>query len=253
MLTLEQFGHYMLATLLVSGLYLFIIPVYNVIYPKFSSLISIQDDNSLRDLYTNGTRLLASVIFPIASILAVYSYDIIALWTSNSTLALEVAPIVSILSIGSAIHGVMYFQYALQLASGKTNLALKIYITLLILMVPLTLTLTIYYGVIGGALSWLILHMSYMLLSTYITHKELLKSSGLNWLKYDVGLPLLISTMIGGLSYFFIEQNSGLSVMGKLIIAFFVLVINISISVLTSTFLRGYLNHQFRMFLIKIN
>ena len=39
MLGLGEFGHYMLATVVVSGLYVLVAPLFNVIYPRFSALV----------------------------------------------------------------------------------------------------------------------------------------------------------------------------------------------------------------------
>src|SRR3990172_695786 len=131
MLGLEEFGHYMLATVVVSGLYVLIAPVYNVVYPRFSALVATGDTEKLIDLYRLGTRMLATVIFPIAMVLAVFAEGLVLVWTGNPSIASRVAPVIALLAIGSALHGVMYFPYALQLAYGMTRLPLTINIILL--------------------------------------------------------------------------------------------------------------------------
>lgn len=204
-LGLEEFGQYMLATVVVSGLYVLISPIFNVVYPKFSELVVTGDEEKLTNLYRLGTRMLATVLFPIAMVLVVFSNDLVHIWTGNPSLASSVAPIISILAIGTALHGVMYFPYALQLAYGMTRLAFTIGIILVLLLVPLIVAFALMYGALGGAMAWLTLHMLYLLLGTWMTHRHLLKGVGTKWLLHDVGVPLLLSILTGLIGYFVVQ------------------------------------------------
>jgi O-antigen/teichoic acid export membrane protein len=123
---LKEFGHYMLATAVVSGLYLLIVPTFNVVYPRLSALVVTGDREKLTDLYRVGTRLLASVLFPVAMLLVVFPQELVYAWTRNQAIASSVAPIIALLAVGTALHGVMHFPYSLQLAYGVTRLPLTI-------------------------------------------------------------------------------------------------------------------------------
>lgn len=202
MLSLEQFGHYMLASMLVSGLYLLIIPVYNIVYPKLSELVAKGETNQLITLYIVGTRALTSVLFPIAMILALFSQSIFSIWTMNAQLAQNVAPIVSLLAIGSALHGAMYFPYALQLAYGMSKLALNINIVLMGTFGPLIILFTLNYGVFGSAYAWLIVQILYLLFGSWRTHQQLLKPLYLTWLTQSVFIPLFITLCVGTITYY---------------------------------------------------
>jgi O-antigen/teichoic acid export membrane protein len=204
-LGLEEFGQYMLATVVVSGLYVLISPIFNVVYPKFSELVVTGDEEKLTNLYRLGTRMLATVLFPIAMVLVVFSNDLVHIWTGNPSLASSVAPIISILAIGTALHGVMYFPYALQLANGMTRLPLMINTILMIVLVPLIVAFALTYGALGGAMAWLTLHILYLFLGTWMTHRYLLKGVGGKWLLHDVGLPLLLSIFTGLIGYFVVQ------------------------------------------------
>lgn len=202
MLSLEQFGHYMLASMLVSGLYLLIIPVYNIVYPKLSALVALDETNQLSELYKNGTRALMSVLFPIAMILIVFSYSIVRAWTMNPELAQSVAPIVGLLAMGSALHGAMYFPYALQLANGMSKLALSINIVLMCAFGPLIIFFTLNYGVFGSAYAWLIVQVLYLFFGSWRTHQYLLKGLHFTWLTQSVLTPLCITATIGLITYY---------------------------------------------------
>lgn len=197
---LDGFGRYMLATTLAGGLYLIVMPVFNVMYPRFSALVASDDIERLKELYGLGTRFVSTLLFPVAVSVALFARPLVQLWTGNPSLAASAAPVVSLLVLGGAIHGVMYFPYALQLAFGKPRLALTINLILIAFMVPLTIVLTLSYAEIGAAMAWLILHVCYLVLGTWLTHRYLLKGQGAHWILFDIGIPLCASVAVGLLS-----------------------------------------------------
>jgi O-antigen/teichoic acid export membrane protein len=196
MLSLEDFGRYMLAGLVANALLVLLTPVFSVIYPRLSTLVAIGDTAELTRLYRSGTRLLSATLFPIAIAIAVSSQDFVFLWTGNLELASSVAPIVSLLLVGTAINGVMIFPYALQLAYGATRLAFTITAVLVIVFVPMIIVLVTSYGVVGGALAWALLNSVYLVFGTWMTHRHLLKGIALGWLMRDVGVPLGLALII---------------------------------------------------------
>ena len=143
------------------------------------------------------TRLFTSVLFPIAMALAFGAKDFVIVWTGDPAIALTIAPIISLLVLGTALHGVMFFPYALQLAYGMTRLPLTINTILMVVLVPLTIFLSLKYGALGGGISWLVLHVFYLLIGTWLTHRQLLKGTGMTWLYHDVFIPLCVSGMVG--------------------------------------------------------
>lgn len=232
-LSLEDFGRYALAGVVASGLYIVLTPTFNVIYPRLSALVVTGELEKLIDLYRTGTRLLLSVLFPIATVAAIFSEAILSLWTGNPSLASSTAPVVALFLIGTALNGAMHFPYALQLAYGMTRLPLTINAILVIVMIPTTILLSLQYGAVGGAAAWAILNGIYLLIGTLLTHRSLLKGVGLKWVICDVGMPLGLSLLVVGvvgskvreLGYsYFVELSIG----GGLAIFAFLLVILLS-------------------------
>jgi O-antigen/teichoic acid export membrane protein len=196
LLGLDAFGRYMLATMVASGLYLLVTPVFNAIYPRFSVFVASGETERLAELYGLGTRLLATLLFPMAMGIALNAQSLMQLWTRDPAIASSAAPVVSILVIGSAIHGVMYFPYALQLASGALRLPLTINAFLIALIVPLIVFLTLAFAEVGAAIAWLSLHVCYLFLGTWLTHRRLLRGRGTAWLLRDVGIPVLATLIV---------------------------------------------------------
>lgn len=247
LLGLEQFGQYMLAVAVVGGLYVLVSPVYNVIYPRMSELVATGDSEKLAELYRNGTRMLVTLLFPLAMILAVFSSEVLYLWTGNPELAKSVAPILSFLVVGSAFHGVMYFPYALQLAYGKTSLPLITNIILTVILVPLLYWLVSHYGAIGGAVAWLLLHMFYLFFGSWLTHKFFLKGLASKWLFIDVGVPLLIFLLAGLVGHYVILAISAPAVIKLLagtLLAGVASMLIVVLSPAVSSIILGKLNTQ---------
>ncbi len=197
-LSLDDFGRYMLAGTLAAGLYVLLTPVFNAVYPRMSALVAVGDIEKLKVLYRSGTRLLLAVLFPTAIAVAIFSKDLVFLWTGNMELASSVAPVVSLFVIGTSLNGVMHFPYALQLAYGMTRLPLMINTILITALVPVTVFLSVSYGAVGGAAAWAILNTIYVLLGTWLTHRVLLKGMAFKWLTVDVAIPLGLSLLIVG-------------------------------------------------------
>jgi O-antigen/teichoic acid export membrane protein len=208
LLSLSDFGQYSLATVVVSGIYLFITPTFNVIFPRFTALVASGDTIQLADLYRWGTRLFATALFPLFMLLAVFAQDLVRLWTGNAELAANIATVIALMSAGAALHGVMYFSYALQLAYGITRLPLTINLVLVAIAAPLMTLLAWRYGIKGGASAVLLLYVLYLFIGTWLTHRRLLKSIGGAWLCSDVGVPLVSSLTVGTAGRFFLAHAS---------------------------------------------
>lgn len=197
LLTLDQFGGYALASTVASGLYLVVTPFSTALYPRFTALLATGDLATLASVYRVGTRLLAVGLFPLAAVLVFFGADVVQAWTGDAALAAALAPVVAALAGGSALHGVLYLQYSLQLAAGETRLPLLINTALLAALVPLLVVLTGWAGALGGALAWLALHLLYLGLGTWLTHRRLLPGLAARWLALEVGLPLVASLLAG--------------------------------------------------------
>jgi len=200
-LTLENFGYYSLAGTVANGLQLLIVPVFNVMFARFSALIAVEATQDVARLYGLFTRLLATVLFPIAMALAFDARDVVFVWTRSAHVAEAVAPLLRLLVLGTAIHGMMNISYALQLASGRPRIPLTINAVLLVVMVPVILVLALKYGALGGALAWLAVRVVYLLFGTWLNHRVLMKGLALRWLSRDVGIPLLLTVAIFGIGF----------------------------------------------------
>ena len=196
MLSLEMFGYYTLAGVVASSLYRVIYPVSTAIYPRFAQLVSLGDQDGLKQLYHKSCQLMSTLILPVAAVIAIFSYDILFIWQRNPATAQKAHLLVSLLICGSALNGLMNVPYMLQLADAWTRLALYANLIAIIIMVPMIIYMTTQYGAVGGASVWLILNIFYVPISLHFMHKRLLPHEKWRWYWQDVGLPLVTCVIL---------------------------------------------------------
>ena len=195
-LTLEMFGYYTLATVVASTLQYFVGPVFTALFPRFSQLVSLHDQDALKELYHKGSQLVSVMILPFAIVVSFFSSEIMFLWTGNLLTVANTHGIISLLIIGTAFNGLMNLPYALQLAHAWTKLTLYTNIVASIVLVPMVYLLGSYYGALGAAAVWVILNIGYVLICIPIMHSRLLQGEKWKWYVNDVGIPMLTAIII---------------------------------------------------------
>lgn len=217
LLSLEMFGYYSVAGVLGRGLYVFITPVFNAFFPRFSALVVSDERGALKPLYHLGSQLMATLIIPTGAVVSLFSYDVLLLWTRNADTARNAALVASLLVIGTALNGLMNLPYALQLAYGWTELGLSLNAIFIAILVPTLMYVTLHYGPVGAAAVWVALNTMYMLVGVPFTHKRLLKGEAGTWFRVDLCLPLLAVLPVVGLGRWMLAGSmSPLTLLGSL-------------------------------------
>ncbi len=196
LLSLDMFGYYILAGVVGNGLYVLITPVFDTIFPRFSALAAIGDEEALRSLYHRSSQLMAVLILPVASVVALFAFDILLVWTGNAEAARNAAPIAGVLVIGTALNGLMNVPYALQLAHGWTSIGLRINTVFVMTLLPAIVFMATHFGAVGAATVWVALNAIYMVVGVPLTHRRLLKGEARRWFTEDVGLPLVGAVLV---------------------------------------------------------
>jgi O-antigen/teichoic acid export membrane protein len=197
--SLKVFGYYTIAGMFGAGIVMIGSSVFNTVYPRFSALVAQGDKAALTRQYHGATQLMALFILPVAAILALFSTDILQLWTRNAEIARNAGPVASLLVIGSAMNCLMNLPYSLQLAYGWTGIGLRIALALTVVFIPAIWFMATQYGPVGAAVVWAALNCTYMAIGVPLTHRRLLKGEAGRWFG-DIALPLapvLLITLIG--------------------------------------------------------
>jgi O-antigen/teichoic acid export membrane protein len=134
---------------------------------------------------------MAVLIAPLAGVLILFSDEILAIWLGSTDAARKVAPLASVLVIGTALNGLVNVPYALQLAYGWTRIGSYLSALLLVMFVPSLILLTSAFGALGAAIAWAAINALYVLIAIPLTHQRLLPDEARRWAVEDTALPLL--------------------------------------------------------------
>jgi hypothetical protein len=132
------------------------------------------------------------MVLPAASILALFSQQVLRLWVRDPAIAQNSHILLSLLVIGSTLNALMTLPFMIQLAYGWTKLSFLKNVIAVFVLIPLMIWFTGLYGAVGAACVWIILNAGYFLIEIPIMHRRLLKCDMWNWYFHDVGIPLLI-------------------------------------------------------------
>lgn len=207
-LSLEMFGYYVLAGTIAMSLKNLLNPISIGIYPKLVQLATLQDQNELKQFYHQSSQLISVAIIPATVVIALFSNEIIFLWTQNALTAEKTHLLASILVCGSGLSGLMQSPGLLYQAFGKTRLSIYINAISVILIVPIIIILSSIYGALGGAYSWVILNVAYVFIAAQFIFQSTLPTEKTRWYLQDIGLPLMISVSTAGLGRLLVGVQS---------------------------------------------
>ena len=193
LLTLEQFGYYSLASVGAMTLFRILGPIFESIYPQFTRLVESKDDAGVISLYHKSAQLVSALILSSALVISMFSRDLLLLWTRSPLTANNAHLVMSILMMGTALNCVIHVPYALQIAHGWTKLAFAVDSVSILLLVPLMILLTRWFGAPGAAWVWVLLNLGYVFVSVPIMHRRLIKDEKWAWYFQDLGPPLLVA------------------------------------------------------------
>ncbi len=214
MLTLDEFGYYVLASTLAMGLNLLIVPLFSAMQPRFTQLVAQQDDASLKHTYHKSCQFMTVLVIPLALVLCFFSEEILHIWTQDSVVSGFAAPILSILVIGTACNALMNIPYALQLAYAWTKISIIADTIAILVLIPALLVMVSKYGSLGAASIWVALNIGYVLFLSPVIHARLLKGEFKHWVVNDFGIPTLAALIV--VTILWAIMPAGLSMIGQL-------------------------------------
>lgn len=195
-LSLELFGYYALAGVIAMNLYQFVTPVFSATFPRLSKLVASRAMDEVARVYHKSTQLVTVLLGSASVMIALFSKELLLLWTRNAVTTEHTYVVVSIMVLGVAVYGFVQIPYALQLAFGWTRLALLGHLVSVIFFLPLLFILTRLYGAVGAASVSVIVNSGYLVSSLHVMHKRLLHNEKKRWYVDDVGRPLFVAATV---------------------------------------------------------
>ncbi|MBI5017698.1 MAG: oligosaccharide flippase family protein [Deltaproteobacteria bacterium] len=191
MLPLDTFGYYTLAwTVAQTPISALSSPVYQAVFPRLTQHVARGDTLELSSFYHRASQTVAVLVLPFAAFICLFSRECLLLWLGNSVTAANTYPLVRLLVVATGFTGVLVLPYALTLAHGWASLSLKTNVVNVVLMIPLLIALTHYFGPPGACGSLVVLNAMYLTVFVSILHRYTLVGEQLRWYLRDLGLPL---------------------------------------------------------------
>jgi O-antigen/teichoic acid export membrane protein len=209
LLSLSEFGYYTLAGTVAGALFILIGPITQAFYPRFCELFASSDKVALADNYHKGAQLVSVIAGSAAIVLIFYAETFLKLWTQNVELAARVSILLSLLTLGNMLNGLMWIPYQMQLAHGLTSLTIYINTVAVIIIVPAILWIVPCYGVVGAAWIWVMLNAGYCLIAMPLIFQRIMTAEKWLWYRDDVLIPLVFALLsVGMMKYFWPTQDT---------------------------------------------
>jgi O-antigen/teichoic acid export membrane protein len=205
LLSLEDFGYYVLAGTIAGALQLCIGPIFNAVFPRLTALVALEDSVGERRLYHIGSQTMAFALAPVLVVLCGFSTEIIRIWTGNEVAALHAGAVAPLLVAGTALNGMLHLPHALRLAHGWTRLDLGIGLAMIILFVPSIILSAQHLGGVGTAGAWALLNISALFITVPLTHRRLLQGDTLRWIFVDTLAPWAAAAGAVWLAWIFLD------------------------------------------------
>ena len=206
LLPLELFGYYTLAQTIASGMYSVIVSVGGAAFPQLAGLVGRDAEAELSEAYHRSSQLMLVLLAPIAVVAAIFSKEVLFMWTGYRTVVENAHLVLTLLVCGMLLHGLVQAPYYLQVAYGWWRIILGTNLILLLCVVPMNILMAKAYGGPGAALVWVLLNLCYVLTLPFV-HRRFLKGQQGRWLFEDIFTPLCGALSVGAAARWLIPPD----------------------------------------------
>lgn len=209
LLPLAEYGYFILAVLVASGVLFISGPVSGAIMPRMAKLEAEGDHRSQIRIYRQATQLSAIIVGAAAITMAFCAEPLLWAWTGDINLAHQVAPVLILYALGNGILAIAAYPYYLQYAKGNLRLHVIGNIGFVVLLIPSVIWFGSHYGGIGAGYVWLMINVLYFVAWVPFVHGRLEPGLNLPWLGRDVLVIVAAAALAGyGLSEMMPQFNS---------------------------------------------
>ncbi|MDR3415436.1 MAG: oligosaccharide flippase family protein [Nevskia sp.] len=245
-LPLTEFGYYTLAATVAGALSLAIGPINNAIYPQFTGMVARGETKVLTEVYHKFSQTLTLMLVPAALVLSLFSEHALLLWTRDAGTAAHVAPLVSVLAVGTMLNGLMHAPYTLQLAHGWTRFMVVVNAVSVVIVVPVIYIGVRSYGAIAAAYIWAAINAGYIVFAVPLMHRRLLPAEMWRWYGQDIVAPALAALVAAALVWVLAPAPAVDRPLGSVVSIALAAITAVSAAVLTTPLGRRRLGGYFR-------
>jgi len=198
MLSLQEFGYYMLAFNIVTmTINTFSNSVNNVLFANLVRHVNSGDEGELKRTFHLGTRIMAWGAVSIGTVLVFLPEPMLEIWTQNAEVVRNTAPLLALLAAAFAINITMIVPYHLQHAFGRSQVSFVFNIFSLVFFVPALIVGTSQSGPFGAAMAWLVFQILYFLTFVPVIKAKFLDFSLLQYYRDDVLRVFVLAGVAG--------------------------------------------------------
>ncbi len=170
------------------------------VFPKLTKLFSTGSYDQQNQLYTSVNRMANRFTCALGAFIAVFSYEIIGVWTGSTEIANIVENVAGIVVIGTTLSALQEIPYNYFLACGITkvnNVQTILCITYVIVVTPICIR---NWGLMGAGIAWLVEMFVSTTLYLTVFYNKYFKGKVLKYIVVDTYGPLFINICIAVLT-----------------------------------------------------
>lgn len=185
LLPLADYGYFSLAVLVAGGIMIISGPISTALLPRMARMHAQGQHQQLISLYRMCTQCVA-VLAGAASVTIFFCAEpLLMVWTADSHLSENAAPILSLYALGNGILAMGAFPYYLQFARGQLKYHIVGSFAMVLILIPAIIVAVKVFGAIGAGYVWLSLNVIYILVWVAFVHGKLEPGLHLKWLFND--------------------------------------------------------------------
>ncbi len=209
MISLQDFGFYMLAWAVVSGFSRIATPLINAFSPLFTELVAKGDEDALAKQVCVASQLMSVLIIPPAALLIFLSKPVLLIWIGNEITAEGTASILMIMVFGAMFSSCSFPSVSVLYSRKKLMPVLTINLICVIGFIPLLILSVYYFNTIGAACVFsvygIVLYVGYQITGLRgLPNTTIISSILKNFL-----IPLLVAFFIAGVSAYWLSDIKG--------------------------------------------
>lgn len=194
--SIKEFGFYSIASTLSQLPVLICVPFVATFFPL---LVKFKDSVDAWKIYYKMSVVLTSTALVLATVLIVFTDQILELWLGEQFFSNgnnDLVKITRLLTIGSLFLALQILPFNFLVSKGLTKYTLRQGFLQILIGIPLLLWMTNRLGLIGAGIPWIIINVGAYIYLNFIIFKYYYKEHFSIFFKNTLGLPLAVITII---------------------------------------------------------
>lgn len=206
-LSLADYGYFTLAVLLAGGIIIIISPISTAVMPRMAKLYAEGKKIELIQLYRSTTQWVNVIGGSVSITMALCAKPVLVLWTGDSNLSAQAAPILQLYALGNGFLTIAAFPYYLQYARGDLRYHLMGNAGMLIVLIPTIIWAADKYGGVGAGYTWLTVNILFLFLWVPYVHRKIEPGLNYPWFINDLGKIYLPTAVVASLIFLMCRYN----------------------------------------------